>query len=230
MKYCFYLVLLLTHGLSFASELKTCQTASFSAESSSGSGRLGEMVHRGNVVYCDPEVAFTADKLTVRRTENQQSMFEGLGNPIQMQQRNESFSIVAQAQTFTYQSIEQLFYFQDKVKINLASRDSQLSIKSSNVSYQFQNTNQPLPDALNASGDPVTILITGENRSPLEATASQLSYQHQSGILTLEGNVTFNQAGNRITAEKLIYNSIDQTWQVPPIKNKRIEIIKNSEL
>ncbi len=230
MKYGVYLILLLIHGLSAASELKRCKSASFSAESSSGSGRLGEMIHRGNVVYCDPQVAFAADKLTVRRTDNQHSLFEGMGDPIRMQQRNESFSIDAKAQQFSYQSNDQLFYFQDRVEINLASRANQLTIKSTQVSYLFRNTDEPLPDALNASGDPVSILITGENRAPLKATASQLSYQHQTGILTLQGKVTFNQAGNQIKAEKLIYNSIEQTWQVPPIKNKRIEIIKNPEL
>lgn len=230
MKYGVFLIVFLIHGLSISSDLKHCKTASFSAESSSGSGRLGEMIHRGNVVYCDQQVAFSADQLTVKRTDDQRSIFEGVGNPIRMQQRNESFSIDAKAQKFSYRSNEQLFNFENKVEIDLVSRDNKLMIKSTQVSYQFQNTDQTLPDALNASGDPLSILITGENRAPLEATASQLSYQHQTGTLTLQGKVTFNQAGNQIKAEKLIYNSIDQTWQVPPIKNKRIEIIKNPEL
>ncbi|WP_144391465.1 LptA/OstA family protein [Pleionea sediminis] len=213
----------------FADEtLKQCSQSKLTADSLSGSRVDGVIVHRGNVNYCDPNAAFSADNLTLRRQKDNVEM-HAEGTPVKMNQTSTEFKLNVNASSVNYEPQKLQFSFFDNVKLNLESTAQNFSVSGRQLQYQFQKDEKLKPASMRASGTPLKLELNNQTEK-LSAEAKHLNFDYQSNSLTLEGDVRFLQAGDLIKAEKLIYNTKDKSWEVPSIKNKRIEIIKKSKL
>jgi len=195
-----------------------------------GSRPQGLMIHKGNVSYCDTKIALLADELKIQRQQDNSSILTAQGKPVFISQQSDVFSFDAESRTTEYRPNAKSLNFVDNVTLNLKTPEQKIIIKTDRLAYTFKDKDTLEPEALNAAGSPIQLTLSGQDSKGLEATAQHLKYSYDSGIFTLSGNVEFKQAGDIILAEKLIYNTVNKSWEVPAIQDKRIEIIKNPNL
>lgn len=210
-----------------------CDNESLTADSSKGMRQQGLIQHTGNVIFCNKTLHLVSDELILKQTPEQQT-YTANGKPVVINQRNESFHLIAKSSSSEYKPLESSIDFNGAVNIKLINAgDSQTTIKAELLTYQFQNTDTATdkltPLYFKAKGTPATFRIEQQNDSEVIASADHIDYSFEQQRLTLTGNIRFSQGESLIKAEKLIYNVTSQSWEVPQMDNQRLEIIKNPE-
>lgn len=218
-----------------ASQLTLCDQERLNANSFKGSRKSGIVEYRGDVEFCNPELALSADLMIVQQSQ-QRSFFKASGKPLTLLQQSVDFKVMSSANELQFVGGEQQLKLSNNVSLKLKQNgEPELSIKANLVNYDYltqsslQQTSQQKttlqPKSIKATGQPLQIKVIGEDSASIMATAQHLSYEHQSGLLTLEGNIEFNQGGDMIKAPKILYNTRTREWEAPKVDNQRIEVI-----
>ncbi len=213
-----------------ATQLKHCQQEQLIANSTKGSRKLGIVEYRGNVEFCNPDMALKAELMTVEQSE-QRSLFNASGSPVIFLQQSAEFTIESTSNQLRFTGGQQQLQLLDNVALKLQQTDgSELIIHAQSINYDYlqqqELQQQELqPSSILASGRPLRIELLSANSEKIVATAQNLNYQHQAGLLVLEGDIEFKQAGDIIRAPKIQYNTRTREWEAPKVNNQRIEVI-----
>jgi len=208
-----------------------CNNESLTADSSKGMRQQGIIQHTGNVIFCNKTLHLAADELVLKQTRQQQT-YTAKGDPVVINQRNDSFYLTAKSDISEYKPQQSSVDFSGTVNIKLINTDnSQTAIEADQLIYQFQNTDtdELTPVYFQAKGTPAKFQFSRQNDTEVIASAEYIEYSFEQQILTLTGNIRFSQGESLIKAEKLIYNVTNQSWEVPQMDNQRLEIIKKPE-
>ena len=221
-------VLLFNVGLSGASEISKAQEK-MSADSSIANKKAGTLTLSGNARYADQNLQLAAHKITMFDDKKSPARLEVTGNPLSLLQNTSEYALNANTEALTYHPEQQQVSLATNTLLQLdLTEGEKVIIAAELIDYHFDNSQSLSPLNLTASGTPVKLNLIELDGSEIEASSESIHYTSSNGIITMEKNISFRYQGNLVRAEKLIYNLIDKTWEVPKVENKRFEIIKNS--
>lgn len=79
------------------------------------------------------------------------------------------------------------------------------------------------------TGSPLKIVIQQPEKPAFNATASSIEFDEVSHIFTLSGDVELNTGREKITAEKILFDSQSQRIEIPKADSQQVNMIKEQE-
>ena len=212
----------LSIALLLTGPLTAAEQGSLSSDSSRSDRKKGITQYIGNVKYNEPNLKLTANELRELTKEQRELIASGI--PVTVTQTNSKGIQTTQALTVRYYPKYDKILAKDQVLLDIKSKNGQSIlvkaddmeiIKTSNSEFRFV-----------ASGAPIQLTLQKPGSETVEAYAGSMAFDSASGQVELNKDVKFERQQELVKAEKFLYNVKTEVWEVPAIKNKRVEVIK----
>ena len=124
------------------------------------------------------------------------------------------------ASNISYQLLNKIVNATGKVTLTQKTNETIFfKINGQNLTLQTKPYNQ-----LNMSGAPLILIINSQDQAPMKATAEKISYDQNTQIFEISGNVNLATERENISANKIIYNHQTRVLQIPKSLDQQVEM------